>query len=265
MKFKNLFLNLNDLHMTDFVQISREPKIRDVDFFSMANEMYEQIWNRLMPAQLVTESLSGRVSNNIVTPADSPIPDCMTCGACCALMPCVGVPPTLDLDPGLYWDITKETNAGEIIVDRYLRRNGETMICSALDVGESSVACSIYESRPQMCRDFEAGSDRCHALRRAVGLEPFLSLDEMSEAMEILDSRPVKNDASQTIRNVEIKREEKTGRRVINALMRDGTLNEIHRYDPSEQVYFQFEFDGLSVNEANHLIQSRKASKTASI
>jgi Fe-S-cluster containining protein len=187
--------------MTDFVQISREPKIRDVDFFPMANEMYERIWQRLMPSQLLTEELSAKVANNIVTPRDAPVPECMTCGACCVLMPCVGVPPTAKLDPELFWDITTETDSGEIVVDRYIRRDGETLICSALDVKETSVACSIYESRPQMCRDFEAGSDRCHALRRAVGLEPFLSLGEISAAMEKLDTRPADIDQSQIIRN----------------------------------------------------------------
>ena len=93
--------------MTDFVQISRQPKIRDVDFFPMANEMYERIWNRLMPPQLLTENLSGRVANNVVTPPDAAVPDCMTCGACCATMVCVGVRPNENVDPEHYWDIIK--------------------------------------------------------------------------------------------------------------------------------------------------------------
>jgi Fe-S-cluster containining protein len=243
--------------MTDFVQISREPKIRDVDFFPIANEMYERIWQRLMPPQLLTENLSGRVTNNIVTPLGTPMPDCMTCGACCALMPCVGVPPTVSLDPDLYWDITKETDNGGIVVDRYVRRNGETLVCSALDVKETTVSCTIYESRPQMCRDFEAGSDRCHALRRAVGLEPFLSLDEMSEAMERLEGRPAYLEPANVIRNADIKFETETGRHTITALMHDGTLRKIHSYDPSDETYFQFEFDGLSLDSARKLIETR--------
>jgi Fe-S-cluster containining protein len=250
--------------MTDFVQIYRESKIRDTDFFPMANEMYEQIWNRLMPPQLLTENLSAKIANNIVTPVDAPVPDCMTCGACCALMPCVGVPPRLKLDSDLYWDIVKETEAGEIVVDRYLRRNGETLICSALDITETSVACSIYESRPQMCRDFEAGSDRCHALRRAVGLEPFLSLTEMPAAIEKLESRPVQNGSKNMIRNVEIKFDAESGLQTITALMRDGTLRQIHDYDPKSETYFQFEFDGLSIDAAERLICSRNTPKNES-
>jgi Fe-S-cluster containining protein len=243
--------------MTDFVQISREPKIRDADFFPMANEMYEQIWNRLMPPQLLTENLSAKVANNIVTPAEAQVPDCMTCGACCATMVCVGVRPTENVEPEFYWDITKETSDGEIVVDRYLRRNGETLICFALDITETSVACSIYETRPQMCRDFEAGSDRCHALRRAVGLEPFLSLTEMPAAIEKLESRPVKNEGENIIRNAEIKLDAETGRHTVTALMHDGTLQQIHDYDPQDETYFQFEFDGLSLDSARALIESR--------
>ena len=245
--------------MTDLVQISREPKIRDTDFFPMANEMYEQIWQRLMPQQLLTEMLSGKVANNIVTPADAPVPDCMTCGACCALMPCVGVPPTMDLDPELYWDIVKETESGDIVVDRYVRRDGETFACAALEINESQVSCSIYDSRPPMCRNFEAGSDRCHALRRAVGLEPFLTLEEMSEAVEKVGARPIPTGSANVIRNAEIRCDAETGRHTIMALMRDGTLRPLHKYDPSEEVYFQFEFDGLSIDSAKAIISSRSA------
>jgi Fe-S-cluster containining protein len=244
--------------MTDFVQISRQPKIRDVDFFPIANQMYERIWQRLMPPQLLTENLSGKVANNVVTPADAPVPDCMTCGACCATMVCVGVRPGENVAPEHCWDIVKEMDDGEIVVDRYLRRDGETLICSALDVGEAAVACTIYETRPQMCRDFEAGSDRCHALRRATGVEPFLSLEEMSLAMEKLDGRPANMNSSNVIRSAEIKYDAESGRHQITALMRDGTLNQIHDYDPDVETYFQFELDGLSLEAANRLFESRK-------
>ena len=249
--------------MTDFVQITREQKIRDTDFFPMVNRMYERIWNQLMPPQLVTEQLSSKVANNVVTPADAPIPDCLTCGACCQALMCVGVRPSDNVDPELYWDVTTEAGDGEIVVDRYLKRNGETLACSALagTIGEK-VGCTIYETRPVMCHHFDAGSDRCHAIRRAFGIEPFLTLNEMSEAMARLDARPVRSRPSEMIRNAEIKRDEASGRYIIRALKRDGTLKQIHDYDPAEEVYFQFEFDGLTLDAANRLIESRKADKT---
>jgi Fe-S-cluster containining protein len=250
--------------MTDFVQITRVSKIRDVEFFPMVNEMYERVWNHLMPPQLVTEQLSSKVVNNVVTPVDAPIPDCLTCGACCQSLMCVGVRPTDNVDPELYWDVTTETDDGEIVVDRYLKRNGETLACGALSgtIGEK-VGCTIYETRPVMCHHFDAGSDRCHAIRRAFGIEPFLSLNEMSEAMEKLDAQPATIEPSEMIRNAEIKLDEETGRYIIRALMRDGTLKQIHDYDPAEEVYFQFEFDGLNIDAANRLIDSRNVPKTA--
>ena len=50
--------------------------------------------------------------------------------------------------------------------------------------------------------DFEAGSDKCHALRRAFGFEPFLSLEGMSEAIEKLEAKPEKSEPKETIRDV---------------------------------------------------------------
>lgn len=250
--------------MTDFVQISRQPKIHDADFYPMVDEMYERIWQRLMPPQLITDGLACEVKKNVVTPADAPIPDCMTCGACCAVMPCVGVRPTEIVKPELCWDVVKETELAEIVVDRYIRRNGETFACAALEIGNTSVSCTIYENRPKTCRVFEAGSDRCHALRRATGVEPFLSLDEMSTAIEKLESRPIAGNSSGSIRNAEIKCDHDTGRHTITALMKDGTIRPLHVYDPEQETYMQFEFDGLSIDAAAKLIASRAPSENTS-
>lgn len=243
--------------MNDFVQITRLSRIPEDEFYPVINRMYEYIWQRLLPPQLVTDGLSNTVKNNVVTSADAPIPDCLTCGACCQSLLCVGVRPSDSVDPELSWDITVQTDDGEIVVDRYLRRNEETLACVALEgnIGER-VACTIYETRPTMCHHFDAGSDRCHAIRRAFGIEPFLSLDEMSEAMEKLDARPSSTDASQVVRNAQIRPDSVTGEYVITALMKSGELREIHRYDPSIETWMQFQFDGLTLTEADNLIRS---------
>src|SRR5512140_914907 len=109
----------------------------------MVNGMYEQMWGNLLPPQIVTDGLSNTVRNNVVTPPDAPIPDCLTCGACCRSHLCVGVRPSDYVDPDLCWDITTEGEAGELVVDRYLRRDGETLSCVALGgtIGEQ-VACT---------------------------------------------------------------------------------------------------------------------------
>jgi Fe-S-cluster containining protein len=62
---------------------------------------------------------------------------------------------------------------------RWLRREPVEGRCVGLggQIG-GQVHCSIYELRPQACREFEAGSDCCHALRRMYGIEPELETGE---------------------------------------------------------------------------------------
>jgi Fe-S-cluster containining protein len=105
-------------------------------------------------------------------------PDCLTCGACCAS----------PFEGGGYirLDREEEVRLGrlglpvfEIISDPEdrlamlgTRRNGEDVcVCIALTgtVGRR-VSCSIYEARPALCRQFEAGSPECHDARRAFGM-----------------------------------------------------------------------------------------------
>ena len=225
----------------------------------MADEMFEKVWHSLLPRQLVTDKLSSRIKNNIVTPPDAPIPDCQTCGACCQAPIAVGVRHTESVSPELYWDITTESENGEIVVDRYLRRNGETLSCAALEgaIG-GHVVCTIYEDRPLMCRQFEAGSDKCHELRRAYGIEPFLTLDEMSAAQKKLDEPSTEINPSEVIASAEIKEDPETGLRTITALMRDRSLRQLHTYDPSIETWMQFEFDGYKLTEAQDLIETRR-------
>lgn len=247
------------METSEFVQITRLAKVREAEFYPVINRMYETIWGQLMPPQIPTDRLSSKLSKRVVTPPETPVPDCLTCGACCQSLLCVGVRPSDTVDNEICWDITTETESGEMVVDRYLRRNGDTLACAALSgtIGER-VGCTIYETRPVMCHHFDAGSDRCHAIRRAFGIEPFLSLDEMSAALQRLNSIPENADRAQTIRNAQIKENAETGRCVINALMKDGSILEIHEFDPEKEKWMQFEFDGLKLSEAESLIRSRK-------
>jgi Fe-S-cluster containining protein len=118
-------------------------------------------------------------------------PDCLTCGACCA-SPFVG-------EGYIRLNVAEEERLGrkglpvlEVVPDPEDRivllgtkRNSQGVcVCVALagKVGRQ-VACSIYGERPELCRQFEAGSPECHQARRAAGVEPntesslFLSRD----------------------------------------------------------------------------------------
>jgi Fe-S-cluster containining protein len=243
----------------EFVQITRQNKITENEFYPMIVAMYERIWQNLLPPQIIPKGLSVKRARNVITPPDAPIPDCLSCGACCAAMLCVGVRPDEDerLLTEEYWDITIEGAEGEIVVDRYLRRDAETLVCAFLNNqnGEPTF-CKIYERRPKMCHDFDAGSDKCHALRRAYGIEPFLSLEEMSEALQKLDDQPVKAAPADTLREVKFI-EAESGELEITAFLNDGSTKTIHIFNPQNETWRQFEFDSLTLTQAAALIASR--------
>jgi hypothetical protein len=90
--------------------------------------------------------------------------DCQTCGACCREAyhsvtvsvrdPVVWKEPELIVRQGHRFEIRREgTRCAALVVD-----------------SPSAYACSIYENRPQPCRDFVAGGRHCIEARRRVGL-----------------------------------------------------------------------------------------------
>jgi hypothetical protein len=258
---EDLMIGKEVMSKTQFVQITRRGKFAEDEFYGMINSMYEQIWQNLFPPQFLTHDLSNTIAGNVITPKDTPAPDCLTCGVCCASLLCVGVRPSEDekLSPEDYWDITATTESGEeIIVDRYLRRNGETLACQALD-GELGVrvGCRIYENRPRICHLFEAGSDRCHAIRRAYGIEPYLSPNEMLEGLEKLDTKPEPTGKAEVIQSAKIEQISGSQMRQITVLMKDNASRVIHTYNPEMETWRQFEFDALTLDEVRKLIKSR--------
>ena len=160
----------------------------DAEFVDLQNSLYEKIWGKLLPPQILTDGLSNTVSGNVITDPDAEIPDCMTCGACCAAFVVVDAE-NADIPEDKVWIVQSLRNGSEP-GGRFIRRREGDLACAGLEgrVGDR-VNCTIYDARPKMCREFEAGSDRCHAVRRAFGIEPFLTLEEMSEANRLLDNK----------------------------------------------------------------------------
>ncbi len=106
------------------------------------------------------------------------VPDCLICGACCA-SPFVGQG-YIRLDPDEEARLARKGLPVLEIVpgpeDRLVllgtKDNAERIhVCVALtgQLGKQ-VACSIYEQRPLLCRQFEAGSAECYEARRALGI-----------------------------------------------------------------------------------------------
>jgi Fe-S-cluster containining protein len=104
---------------------------------------------------------------------NGPVFDCQTCGACCT-----------DREPsdGGYVYLSRPESRrlrqlGLTVVqaggDSFLgTRPGQAgCVCSAF-VGQvgGRCSCSIYQSRPQRCREFEAGGPLCRAARLDAGL-----------------------------------------------------------------------------------------------
>jgi uncharacterized protein len=236
------------------IQITRQKKIMETDFKPFVNAMYEKVWGNLFPPQILTHDLSNTVSGNIVTPADDPIPECMSCGACCASFVCVDVAPDNPISSNDCWDITKECENGEFVVDRFIKRKEADFSCTALEgtIGQE-VSCRVYDDRPRMCRKFEAGSDRCHAVRRAYGIEPFLSLSEMLEARKKLNSANNRTD-SEVITRAVISDEQETTNLQISVEFENCPKDIIYKFNPKSETWFQSEFEGLTLQEAKELI-----------
>ncbi len=240
----------------NLVQITRSGRITEEEFYPAVNAMHEAVWSRLFPPQITTDGLANLVRHNVITPPDAPIPECISCGACCVAHVCVGVRPGEDGDPADQWEIVPESDT-DLVVDVYIRRDADTQACVALEgtIGEN-VACRIYETRPSMCRHFEAGSDRCHALRRAFGIEPYLSLEGMYVAAQKLKAQSEAVPASNIIRNAKIARDG-SGKLTISVLTEDGKLTPLYSYAPGAVTWRQFEFEGLTIDEAQELIRQR--------
>lgn len=244
------------MEKNELIQITRRNKISEDEFQPFLNAMYEQVWGNLLPPQILTHDLSNTVAGNIITPSNEPIPDCLTCGACCASFVCVTLESNAVASKDC-WEITKQGENGEFIVDRCIKRKEKDFSCTALGgkIGEN-VSCRIYENRPRMCRTFEAGSDRCRAVRRAYNIEPFLGLMEMYEATQKLKAQEVIVD-EERIEKVSINEEGGTRNLQISVKLKNGLEKIIHTFNPKSEIWFQAEFEGLKLAEAAELIENR--------
>src|SRR5690606_937692 len=143
--------------------------------------------------QLPLSRMTKRRSENVVTDAADAVPDCVTCGVCCALT--LIAPIEKERNEGLpeFWEIFPDDAPDEPPILRIMPRDAENGHCVNLD-GEigKKVGCSVYEDRPSACRDFEAGSDRCREYRRMYGIEPQLSEEQAAAFRARLDAMPAK-------------------------------------------------------------------------
>ena len=242
-----------------FVQIERRSKLSREEFNEVMSNLESRIWTNLKTEPLPFKKLSGRRAESFLTPADAPIPDCQTCGACCIALPWVDVKQSDATAEENYWDITVEAQSGETIVSRQLRRDTKTGNCLALR-GEAGkrVECGIYEERPDDCRKFEAGSDKCHALRRAYEIEPPLTDMETASFMMRIFLRDDAEGDERAVYHTQIEETETAGVFEIEVFFKDQSALILHRFNADEENWLESEFSALTLAEAKNLIASRK-------
>lgn len=251
--------------MQNLVQITR---LARSDYYDSIYEIKQRMIENLIPPQLPPEYFSKKISESFLAPPGEPIPDCLTCGVCCAYALCVSVKiddPTL---PENYWEITMDGDE-EIVVNRYLRRTAQSCDWLGGELGKQ-VACRIYETRPIACRAFEAGSDRCHAYRRMFGYEPPLTAEEIAKAEALLNSNALVNKITHAMitkkgvgfevafgSDGSMSQNTFTLLQITAYLGDDETPHEIHEYNPAEENWLEGDFLGYTLVEAEELIASR--------
>ena len=248
------------------VQITR---LRKSEYHELIRELDRR--KKVLEPQLPLKKLTKYVAENLATPVGDPIPECVTCGVCCnfALM----VPVTLKDSDKLheYLSIAADNWESEIEIDRALPRDPANGNCVHLagTLGET-IGCTIYEDRPIVCHDFEAGSDRCREYRRMYGIEPQLGESQAAAAIERLETRvttPKIEDmaivpASKIMRASYgpegVTYSESTLMKIF-IFLDDETPHEIYEFDSEREVWFENDLVGYSMDEAKAMIAARSA------
>ncbi|MDP4610845.1 MAG: YkgJ family cysteine cluster protein [Opitutales bacterium] len=94
--------------------------------------------------------------------------DCMNCGACCRCFPIFASAQDAELEPR----IKRETKH----LEPHLQTDDKAYLMYPLPFHEQCAflkedqLCQIYETRPQVCRRFEAGSEQCIEARARKGI-----------------------------------------------------------------------------------------------
>ena len=258
------------IFIDSLVQITRYSKSEYIEIIRWLDERKRKT---IFEPQLPLEKMTKRLAENIVTNSSEPVPDCVECGVCCSFALVVPIRSDEPNNVPEYWEIFADDTPDEPVIDQMPPRDMETGCCANLSgtLGEN-VGCTIYDKRPRACREFEAGSDRCHEYRRMYGIEPQLDAaaadancrklnaepnnDLISYAAIVVDWISTVITASQDDSDGEKVR--KRSQLKIVVFINDDleTPIEIHSYDPSEETWFENDLLGISVEDAKKMISS---------
>lgn len=255
--------------MENLVRITR---ITRESFYQDLVELNEKKKQGILEPQLPLLELSKYLSERVVTPADRPPPECTACGVCCAFA--LMVPVTMADSERLsdIVEITFDSEHPDIAVDRVLSRSRENGHCINLqgNLGEE-IGCRIYEDRPSVCREFEAGSDRCHEYRRIYGIEPQLTDAEIHSALkriagvkkrDVISEVQFVKGATVTSFGYSVGDEESwtsgnSLRLKVFIRLDDEEPHELHEFDPAEETWLESDFLALTMDEAGRMIAAK--------
>lgn len=255
---------MNRKKLTQLTRISKS------DYFETIANLKSKLEKDLVAPQIPPERFTKKVAENVLTSKVTPIPDCLTCGVCCVYALSVSVSNSDPTPPENYWEIMLEDSASEIVVNKMLKRTDTKCDYLGGKIAKN-VACQIYEVRPDPCRAFEAGSDRCHAYRRLFALEPPLNDDELLFANEKLRENPFdekitfvmiteKEVTTKTVITSEsFSSERKTSLLQITAFLGDDqTPHIIHNFNPEEETWLEDDFLAFTLSQAKDLIEQNQ-------
>ena len=248
------------------VQITRLPKSR---FYEKIFEIDER--QVRVPPQVPLSRLSKLVAERVITEDSEPIPNCVTCGACCVYGLVIPINRREPEPLERYIEVTLD-DAADVIIERVFEREESDGRCvnMAGEVGVE-IGCTVYPDRPQICRDFDAGSDRCFGYRRMYGIDPPLDPEQLAGALRKLEARPQRL----KIRGIEIRLASKgltfdrtasdpvkmmveVIRLKMVAHMSDGEIKELHEFDPTRESWYEHELEGMSLDAALERIEERR-------
>lgn len=253
------------------VQITRYPRSEYNDLISEMNTAHR---SRLLKEQIPIADASPYRNSSVSKRSREEPPECVTCGVCCSLPLVVTVPRGEEKRLEEYWEITVE----DVVVDRVIGRDLLTGHCINLagTLGES-VGCTIYEDRPNICRVFEAGSDRCLEYRRIYGIDPQLSEQQLesdlahfkpvrsgviADAAIDLESESVSIGFAEDDSGEMVTRSKKTMRVTVGLDRNKDEAHDLYQYDPAKEEWLESEFLGLTLDEAREMIAARPLEKS---
>ena len=253
--------------MEKLIQITRYQRS---EYNDLINDMHFAHRSRLIKEQMPLADASPYRNTSVTAGSRTEPPECTTCGVCCSLPLVVVVPRGDEEKLSEYWDLIVD----DVIVERVIGRDLATGRCINLEgtLGES-IGCNIYENRPNICRIFEAGSDRCLEYRRMYGIDPQLSKAELESYIALLkparvagitdvaidlESEQVSIGLAKDGSGDMVTMSKKTMRVTVGLDRNKDEAIELFLYDAGREEWHESEFVGLTLDEAHEMIAARR-------